>query len=132
MWASNRAALVSKLDALITARLFGPSEWLAHRAAASAIDEMLFNLKLQEPVTGQEGVTQSTTLGKELDLDLLMVFLGIYEPWDAVMILQKYELLDETEVCDLFHAVGTKDSELLLRKRVQTAYHKYFRVLFYH
>jgi hypothetical protein len=46
-------------------------------------------LGLEEDVPGMPGTTRSTPLGKELNLDLLMVFVGAWDFWDIPHILEE-------------------------------------------
>lgn len=125
MWIAERAALVSNLDALITARLFGPGKWLGDRESITAIENRLVELALEE--CGSDGTWRNTALGNELNLNLLMVFSGIWDPYDAVMILEDFALIDRLEAWELYDALAARrDPERLLRKRVQAAYLRYF------
>jgi hypothetical protein len=129
MWESHRAELVSELDALINTRLFGPGNWLADAEAVSAIERKLHKWNLEERVPGFDRVTRATSLGKLLNVDLLMVFCGIMEPWDAVMILEGQGLLDEVEASNLYqYLAAQKDPDRLLRKQVQEVYRRYFQL----
>jgi hypothetical protein len=37
-------------------------------------------------------------LGKELDVELFEVFMGLFDEWEVPMILEHYRLIDESEV----------------------------------
>jgi len=126
MWIAERAELVQNLDALITARLFGPGKWLCDRESVDAVQDWLFGWGLEE-VCGPNGSFRNTALGNELKLDLLMVFLGLWNPWDIVTVLENFELIDKMEASEMYDALAARrDPERLLRRRVQGAYVTYF------
>ena len=45
-----------------------------------------------------------TPLGKELDVDLFQVFMGVWYEWEVPMILENYHLIDEAEADALYVA----------------------------
>src|ERR1700743_780484 len=101
MQRSERAELLLTLNTLIRTRLFESDRWLPDAEVFRSICDQLLKWNLQEPVPGEDGGTRDTPLGRELNVTLLMVFLGVFAPWDAVMILQEQELIDEDEACHL-------------------------------
>ena len=55
-------------------------------------------------------------MGKEFDLDLQLVFIGLLEPWDMVCTLEERGLVSPYEVDALFYLVETERySELRIR-----------------
>jgi hypothetical protein len=127
MWGPAPAELLSELDALITYRLFGPGTWLSNRETGCAMRDRLHGMNLEEEVGDGLGTWRATDLGRHVNFELLCVFLGEWEPWDAVMILEKCELIDQWEAWTLYDGLATqKDPERLMRKTVQSAYRKYF------
>ena len=127
MWIAERAELVSLLDRFITRRLFGSGKWLGDPESDSALVRLLRDLNLEEEICSDTATRRNTALGNELDMDLLAVFLGLWNPWDAVMILEDFELIDEIEARQLYSGLAAeKDPERLMRTQVQAAYLKYF------
>jgi hypothetical protein len=70
---------------------------------------------------------RATAFGKEQHLHLQMVFMGLWEPWDALWVLLDHGLIDADERDTLEDCLCTgSDPELLLRDRVRRAYYEYY------
>jgi hypothetical protein len=54
-----------------------------------------------EPIPGQPDSWQETPLGKEVDVGLFGVFIGIIDVWDVPLILEHRRLIDEDEADDI-------------------------------
>jgi hypothetical protein len=125
----NKAKIISELENMVVARLFGRQPWLADRETYSAVKRKLIQMGLVEQVrdeplnreliqmgfdeplnrkliqrglveqVGDEPLTtwQITPLGKELDVDLFEVFMGIKWKCDVPIILAEHGLLNESE-----------------------------------
>jgi hypothetical protein len=64
-------------------------------------------------------------LGKELDVDLFEVFMGVWDEWAVPMILDKYHLIDGTEFNDIHERMFEANAESVLRGYVIRAYFDY-------
>ncbi len=91
----NRTMVITELHAMIDYRLFGCRPWLADREACAALHKKLHDMGLDEEVPVQPGTTRSTNFGMEQRLNLMMVFLGFFDEWDMLIILENYGLIDE-------------------------------------
>ena len=81
---------------------------------------------LAELVPGEPDRWQATALGKKMDVDLLVVFLGIFDEFNAAEILADRGFIDNREVdrlWDLMHAGN--DPEEVLKPVVRAAYRRY-------
>jgi hypothetical protein len=96
--------LSMKLDRLVVDRLFGDSPWLADFESAIVLNRMLDELGLQEQVPGMANTSRWTDLGKSLNMDLLIVFLGLHWEWEVPEILETHQLLDKDECRNVFSA----------------------------
>ncbi|MFT5449058.1 MAG: hypothetical protein ACI9DC_004245 [Gammaproteobacteria bacterium] len=66
-------------------------------------------------------------LGKELELDLVMVFIGLWCEWEIPRILETYGLIDEFEATRLYALIETSDDlDLELGPVVRKAYLDYY------
>ena len=65
-----------------------------------------------------------TALGRELDVDLFKVFLGVAHEWDVPITLEEYGLLNESEF-DAITKSSKGDAETLLSGYVKRAYFVY-------
>jgi hypothetical protein len=73
-------------------------------------------------------------LGKGINVDLYEVFMGLWDPWDMIHILEKHGLLDEDEVEHLFVLLQRDEKyyEPVLKARVQQAYRSYHKATLLH
>jgi hypothetical protein len=122
----DRNEIVCVLDAVVVERLFGDRPWLADDETMAALNQMLLRLGLEEQVPGRPDHWQYTPLGRELRLELLCVFMGWWHEWDAVIILEKYGLIEEADCEFLFSLETQEEFERELKTRVQEAYFEYF------
>jgi hypothetical protein len=122
------ATIFATLDALATKRLFYGDKWLVDSSTADALCATLLQLGVVENVPNQAKTTHYTSVGKDLKVDLQEVFMGLCDPWDAVSILEDYDLVaeDELELLYALLAKGEKYFEPMLRVRVQQAYRDYY------
>jgi hypothetical protein len=100
----NKAKIISELENMVVARLFGRQPWLADRETCAAILRKLLELGLWECISVEPRTWRITPLGKELDVELFNVFLGMTEEWEVPMILEQYRLIDESEA-DAFYSM---------------------------
>ncbi len=123
----EKRAVIQDLHAMMVTRLFGGRPWLADREACGALSKKLDKLGLQERVPGESLTTRSTALGNELQLDLVMVFIGLWVEWDMPAILEEYGLidaLDESRIYDLLETCS--DPEHVLRPFVRKAFREHY------
>jgi hypothetical protein len=66
-------------------------------------------------------------LGKELDVDLFQVFLGLFDEWEVSGILEDYRLLNESEVDAIYERMSQANAESVLIEYVRRAYFDYRR-----
>jgi len=123
----EKRTVVQGLHALMVTRLFGGCPWLADRKTCDALGRKLNELGLQEFVPGDNLTTRSTALGNELHVDLVMVFIGLWDEWEIPMILEDYGLIDEIDTDRIVELLETcSDPERLLRPIVRKAYRNYY------
>jgi hypothetical protein len=127
-----KTAIATRLAVISSTRLFGEEQWLVDREAAIKLDEALQAMGLHEKVSAN--TFRNTTLGKEVDVDLHMVFMGLWEPWEMVLILEERGLLDEDEVDPLFDLLerDEKHYEPPFKARVQQAYRNFHKATVLH
>ena len=112
---------------MVHSRLFGRRPWLADREACDAMGRKLRDMGLDEQVPGQPGATRSTNFGMEQHLDLMIVFMGLFDEWDLLLILEDYGLIDELERNELFERMADgADPEYVMRGIVRRAYFEYY------
>ena len=130
----NKTDVLTTIDTIVSTRLFGDGTWLVDaKPTANVLTRTLEELGLTE--TLPDGITyRYTRLGKELDLDLQTVFMGLYDVGDAIMILEERNLLATNEADALFDLWEKHEMQFdrWLRARVQQAYRDYHNVKLVH
>jgi hypothetical protein len=119
----NKAKIISELN-MVVARLFGRQSWLADRETYSAVKRKLIQMGLVEQIFVE--TSRITALGRELDVDLFQVFMGVMHEWDVPITLEEDGLLNESEF-DAITESSKVDAETLLsgmRKRAYFVYRK--------
>jgi len=101
----NRNEIVRQLHLIVDARLFGTAAWPVDRESTNRLHTTLLQMGLVEEVPGQADTWRNTPLGNELHIDLLEVFMGLWDEWDIPEILQAYGLIDEWEAHRLWRAL---------------------------
>ncbi len=119
--------VLSELHALIDTRLFG-DQWLVTHETAHVVDQRLTKLGLSEKVPGAVGQSQNTALGKEVNLHLMMVFIGTWHPWEMISILQGNDLINQREYDLLVDRIvdGGAGPEVVLIPFARRAYQEFF------
>jgi hypothetical protein len=127
MSAMNRAKIITELENMVVARLFSGRPWLADRETISAVDRKLIQMGLVELVRVEPKTWRLSPLGKELDVDLFQVFMGIFDECEVPGILEDYHLLDESEVDVIYDRLSQSqtNSESVLIGYVRRAYFDY-------
>ena len=89
MSATNEAKIIAELENMVVARLFSDQPWLADPETFSAANRKLIQMGLVEVVCVEPQTWQPTPLGKELDVDLFEVFMGLWDEWEVPRILEE-------------------------------------------
>jgi hypothetical protein len=71
------------------------------RETVKALCTQLRELGLTEAVPDQPNTERLTDLGRELNIDLMQVFMGFWDPYDAALTLEEYDLISEDEILEL-------------------------------
>jgi hypothetical protein len=121
----NKAQIIAELENMAAARLFSGQPWLADRETISAYHQKLIEMGLLEQVRAEPQTWRITPLGKELDVDLFQVFMGLIHEWDVPITLEEYGLLDESEFDAIIECTSEADAETLLSGYVKRAYFDY-------
>jgi hypothetical protein len=121
----NKAQIIVELENMVVARLFSRQPWLADREAFSAIHRKLLQMGLVEWVCVETRTWRISPLGKELDVELFGVFMGLFCEWDVPMTLENYRLIDESEVDAIYGRMSEANAESILSGYVKRAYFEY-------
>ena len=124
----NKAEIIAELENIVAARLFGRQPWLADREACSALHRKLVQMGLVECVCVEPYTYRMSSLGKELDVELFHVFMGLFSEWDVPHILEQYRLIDDSEADDIWERMSESNAETVLSGYVKRAYFDYRKV----
>ena len=86
----NKAKIIAELENMVVTRLFSRQPWLADRETISAVHRRLVQMGLVEQAFVEPQTWRSSPLGKELDVELFEVFLGLFDQWDVPGMLEHY------------------------------------------
>ncbi len=110
-------------DEFVQARLFdNTAPWPMDVSELADFNKTFETLGLVETVPKEPDTWRNTTLGNSINLDLLMVFLGIWDRFDVPWILQKNGLIDATEFERLENLLLVDDSYTPLLPAIRRAY----------
>src|SRR5258707_5282122 len=101
----NRVTIICKLHEIADHYLLGSGSWPAHRKFLPACRNTVRELGLKEDVPEMPGTTRFTALGKELNLDLFMAFVGAWDLWEIPFILKENGYLEESEADELYNGL---------------------------
>ncbi len=123
----NRSKVLTQIHAIIDARLFSGRPWPADREACDALRRTFVQMGLDEQVPGDTKTSRTTALGREHQLDLIMVFTGLWEEWEMASILEEHGLIDQSE-CEFIYdqLEADPDSEGVTLPFVRRAYFEYY------
>ena len=114
---SNRGKSLAAVHAAMDSRLFGEGDWLTGRESCEAVDRLLhehgFLLQLSD------GSSRKTPLGNEMDVDLLMCFLGLWDEWEIPNILYFRGYIDLEECEEIYEQLERGEPEHVLKPVVQ-------------
>jgi hypothetical protein len=117
----------SEAQSVVASRLFGADRWLAYEDEVPRLFKWVLKTGLAELVPGKPDSWRATALGKEMDVDLLVVFLGIFDELDVVEILADRGFIDSRELDRLWNLLDAGyDPEVVLKPIVRAAYRRYF------
>ena len=124
----DKTTALCQLHGIIDHYLLGSGRWPADREGLSAILKKVRELGLDEEVVPDSlpHTTRSTRLGKELQLDLLLAFVGAWEMWEIPSILEDNGYLDRFEAEELY-SDPPATAERKLHGYVLRAYFAYCR-----
>ena len=111
---------------MVVARLFSGQPWLADPETCSAVNRKLIEMGLLKQVHDDPIIAwRITPLGRELDVELFHVFLGVWHYCEVPLILEEYGLLSEAEFDAILECTSDADAKSLLDGYVKRAYFDY-------
>ena len=120
----DKLRMLQELDAVVIEKLFGEAAWPVTGSEARKLSRRLIELGLDEKV--DHNTTQSTALGRELHVRILMAFLGLWASYDLVSVLEANGLIEPQLANELLETMES-EYEPLLKEHVVAAYRAYYR-----
>jgi hypothetical protein len=126
--AMSKSEGIGELYTLAEQRLFGDGPWLADGETYAALHRKIDDAKLWEPVPGTDDTYRPSSLGRAVNVTLLMIFLGLWHDAEIPIELENQGLMSEDEVDDVFERYwGEKGSAAILLPYVRRAFRQHFR-----
>jgi len=123
----NKAKIIAELENMVVTRLFGRQPWLADRETCCAVNRKLIQMGLVEVVCVEPETWRFSPLGKELDVDLFLVFMGLFNAGDVPIVLEHHHLIDESEADVIYARMSKDNAESILVGYVKRAYFDYWK-----
>jgi hypothetical protein len=124
----DKVEIARELRSMVEERLFGGGPWSSDDPAVNGAmgDKLVaWGLVTFDPVT--QG-TRRTELGSELQVDVMSVFMGLHEPYEAPDCLRGFGLITPAE-CDELMERFNEDNERpeeVLPPLLRQLWHKHF------
>jgi hypothetical protein len=123
----HKNEIIRQLHQIVDDRLFGTATWPVDRENANRLHTTLLEMGLVEEVPGQGDTWRNTPLGNELHIDLLEVFMGLWDEWEIPTILERYGLMEKREVRRVWRVLDTRSGwERTLKNYVLRAYFAFY------
>jgi hypothetical protein len=120
----DKAAIICKLHEITDDYLLVSAKWPMEGEAIATFWKTLKELGLEEDVPGTDGHIQSTALGRELSVDLMIAFVGAHELWEIPFILESNGYIEESEAEELWSGPLVQ-AERMLHQYVLRAYRQF-------
>lgn len=120
----NKATIIRKLHEITDHYLLGEGTWPANGEELLRFRKAMRELGLDEDVPSSPRSTRSTPLGKELNVQLVEVFVGAWELFEIPEILESNGYMDKEEV-DALWTMPDKQFERAIHRYVLRAYFKF-------
>src|SRR4029077_19375409 len=122
----NKLDILCELHAVIATRLLGEGPWLMEREDALKSNERALEMGLEEQVN--RDTWRLTALGKEMDFDLLPIFMGRWDYRDIPIILDQRGLITKSEADSIYEQwAKCHDPSGAMNSHVRKAYLRCFR-----
>jgi hypothetical protein len=121
----KKAKIIVGLEDIVLTRLFGRGAWLADRETSIVTGRRFLQLGLIEWTNPP--YWRFSRLGKEIDLELYYVFMGLFQAWKMPDILRSHHLIDESEADAIYERLCSAEPESVLSGYVKRAYFDYWK-----
>jgi hypothetical protein len=108
----KKREIATRLAVISGTRLFGQEQWLVDREAAIKLNETLGAMGLCEQVSAN--TFRNTTLGNELKVDLYEVFMGLWEPWDMIHVLEEHGC--STRMKSIIYSICYNETKIIMSR----------------
>ena len=123
--AMNKAEIIAELENMVVARLFSGQPWLADWETFCAFKRKLTQMGLVEVASVEPQSWRITPLGKELNVEMFEVFMGLIHEWDVLPTLAHCGLIDYSEGDEICECKSEAEAESVLIGYAKRAYHRW-------
>jgi hypothetical protein len=120
----NKADICRELYSVADFHLFGAGSWPADPEASAAFWKLLDDFGMTTDVPDKPGRTQFTSLGLELNAELMSIFAGAINLWDIPTLLDLMGYLNDKEATAIY-AAESQHPERVIRQHVRRVYLKF-------
>jgi hypothetical protein len=118
----RKAEIISKLHEIADFNLLGAGSWPGNREFLNVFSKARKDMRLEENFPGLPGTTRDTTLGREINLELFMIFAGAWCLYEVPEILKENGYLNDSEEDEIFASSTEIEAERLIHRYVLRAY----------
>ena len=106
---------------MVVARLFSGRPWLADPETFIAANQKLTQMGLVKVICADPRTWTNSPLGAELNIDLFEVFMGLFDAYEVPSILERYGLMDRSEVVDIYTRLTDDNAEICFEQVRETS-----------
>lgn len=117
----NKAEITCRFHQIADHLLLGAGNWPPSSERLEDFRTWVRECALEEDVPDFPGTTRATALGRELNLDLMMAFVGAWEIWEIPYILESKGYITQPEADEVWE-LPSDDGEALIQRYVVRAY----------
>lgn len=117
---------IRRLHRLAHAATSGQIDWPVSPEDCASTWKMLANLGLTEELP--DGTIRYTSLGLAAEIELLLVCIGAFCPWEIPFCLEQHGYISEEEAMEVWHAETEDDALRLLKLIVFRTYRARFLI----
>jgi hypothetical protein len=117
----NKAEITCRFHQIADHLLLGAGNWPLSSDRLEEFWTWVRECALEEDVPDFPGTSQASALGREINLYLMMAFVGAFEIWEIPSILESKGYISEAEADELWE-LPPDDGEALIQRYVVRAY----------
>lgn len=93
----TKTKIACRVHEMVDERLFGKKSWPVDTDSTGGVRATWLELGLIENVAGKDQTFRNTPLGNELNIDLMDAFMGFWDPFDLLEVLERRGLIHKKD-----------------------------------